>query len=89
VKIELNETNIKIKRKIKGTFATYFDDQSGTCVLDVEELATILSKNWGDIPRYFSDFRAQEIHLLANAFLRVKEICEKTSINIESEINDN
>jgi|GEM_PF-4682899 len=56
-------------KKIYGSFASYRTEIEDTC--DIDELARILSENWGNIPKHIGDIRAMEIHSLAKAFMQV------------------
>lgn len=52
---------------IRGSTAT-FRKTDGKLSLDIEHLAKVYS-NWGQVPTRINDIRAQEISLLAQAFL--------------------
>lgn len=52
--------------KIKHSFATY--RENGENVVNVDELANVLLA-WGEIPSKLNDLRAQEISILAQAYL--------------------
>ena len=56
-------------KKIKHSFGTIYNQMTMESFVEVEDVAEVLSKNWGDIPKYLNDTRAMEIHLLACAYL--------------------
>lgn len=55
-------------KPIKHSFAS-IKLENGTMEFSAYDVAKVLSKNWGDIPRYINDTRAFEIHCLAKAYL--------------------
>jgi hypothetical protein len=56
-------------KKIKHSFGTIYNEMTGETFIEVEDVAEILAKNWGDIPKYINDTRAMELHLLGKAYL--------------------
>jgi hypothetical protein len=63
-------------KKIKYSFACY-KNKKGELIGKVTECAKILAANWGNIPERINDLRAQEIHMVAQAYLSLLKESKK------------
>lgn len=58
-------------KPIKHSFAS-IKLENGTMEFSAYDVAKVLSKNWGDIPKRINDTRAIEIHCLAKGYLALQ-----------------
>ena len=63
--------------KVKHSFGTYWNPMFDENILDTEEVAHQLAKNWGDIPKYVGNLKAFELFTLAQAYLRLLKESQK------------
>lgn len=68
-----------MKKKVRGTQATYIDE-NGEQLCDLLELATHLSENVGHVPERVGFGRACELHLLAKNFLVLEKLYQKQKL---------
>lgn len=59
-------------KKIRGSIATY-KDSNNFVICDLDQLAHSFAVNWGNVPKSINDIKAQELHLLAKAYLSLKQ----------------
>lgn len=55
-------------KKIPHSFGTWFNPMTMETFVEIDEVAEVLAKNWGDIPKRLNNKRAYEMHLLARAY---------------------
>lgn len=60
-------------KKIKASFASEYNEQTGETTVDINKLARVLSK-WGEIPKTLNDTRAMEISILARRYLKMTKM---------------
>lgn len=75
--------SVKIKgEKVKASFAVYKTKDHGM-VCKSSDVAKII-KNWGEIPHKLNDLRAQEISLVAKAYLDSKKELVKSQRKVKT-----
>lgn len=60
-------------RKIKHSFCSYFEPMTNETFVELDELAELLAKGWGDLPKSINNTRAMELHLLGKAFINLQK----------------
>lgn len=50
---------------------------TGEIFCEVEDVAESLAKGWGEVPKYISDTRAYELHLLGKAYLHQLKVIDR------------
>lgn len=70
-------------KTVRGTFGTIYNSMTDECFVELDDVASFLAKNWGNIPKYLGDKKAFEIHLLAKDYLKI--VCKIQKLQQQNE----